>query len=378
MISILFLAADPSNNSRLRLGEEYREIQEKLQLAKDREQFVLNQRFAVRPADISQAMLDVNPQIVHFSGHGLSEGAIYLEDIDGLAQPVSPEALAALFEQFSNDVQCVVLNACYSDIQAQAIAHHVRFVIGMNEDIGDKAGIAFSIGFYQALGAGRSYEDAFKLGRVQIELQGIPEDMIPVLHSFNKINGQPGSSFERLSTVSGASDSDTFPRSRDDFGDLNRREARERIESFIDQLQIALQRGVVDRDAAMRKMDAILELTRYAQQDAQFAPDEIDRIFRRGSEATRIIALTLVEVSPSTVSLPIALEAVSRPRSPWEQYLGLQVIEELIPVLSPSEKEEVREVIVRQQGGQTGQYITPANAGRWELATRILKSIKKK
>ena len=33
MITILFVAADPTNASRLRLGEEYREIQEKLQLA---------------------------------------------------------------------------------------------------------------------------------------------------------------------------------------------------------------------------------------------------------------------------------------------------------------------------------------------------------
>jgi len=179
--SILFLAADPSNSSRLRLGEELREIQEKLQLAQLREQFELHQRMSVRPADISQALLDVQPQIVHFSGHGTSAGALCFENQVGEIHFIQPEALAALFEQFESRVDCVVLNACYSEIQANAIGKHIRYVIGMNKAIGDKAAIAFAIGFYQGLGAGRSIEEAYKLGCIQIGLQDIPENLTPVL-----------------------------------------------------------------------------------------------------------------------------------------------------------------------------------------------------
>lgn len=40
-ITILFLASDPSDASRLRLGQELRDIQQRLQLAKQREKFVL-------------------------------------------------------------------------------------------------------------------------------------------------------------------------------------------------------------------------------------------------------------------------------------------------------------------------------------------------
>jgi hypothetical protein len=118
---------------------------------------------------------------VHFSGHGTAKGALCFENRAGQTQFVLPEALAALFEQFSDQVQCVVLNACYSEIQANAIAKHIGYVIGMNEAIGDKAAIAFTIGFYQALGAGRMIEDAYKFGCVQIGLQGIPEHLTPVL-----------------------------------------------------------------------------------------------------------------------------------------------------------------------------------------------------
>lgn len=181
LITILFLAADPTNASRLRLGEEAREILEKLQLAKQRERFNLQQRMSVRATDISQALLDVQPHIVHFSGHGMATGELCFENHEGQIQPVSPNALASLFEQFANQVHCVVLNACYSEAQANAIAKHINYVVGMNQAIGDRAAIAFAIGFYQALGAGRTVEDAYQLGCVQIRLQGIPEHLTPIL-----------------------------------------------------------------------------------------------------------------------------------------------------------------------------------------------------
>ncbi len=179
MISILFLAAEPADAARLRLGEELREIQ--LQLARPRTLFKLEPRMSVRPTDISQAMLDVQPQIVHFCGHGTATGMLCFENQVGETHPIQPDALAALFEQFAHQVNCVLLNACYSEAQAKAIAKHIEYVIGMNQAIGDRAAIAFAVGFYQALGAGRTVEDAYKLGCVQIRLQGIPEHLTPVL-----------------------------------------------------------------------------------------------------------------------------------------------------------------------------------------------------
>jgi hypothetical protein len=180
-LSILFLVADPTDASRLRLGEELRQIQEQLSLAKLREKFEFHQRMSVRPTDISQALLDIQPQIVHFSGHGTKDGALCFENKIGEVHLIQPDALAALFEQFANKVYCIVLNACYSEIQAQAIATHINYVIGMNQSISDRAAIAFTIGFYQALGAARTIDEAYKLGCIQIRLQGIPEHLTPVL-----------------------------------------------------------------------------------------------------------------------------------------------------------------------------------------------------
>ena len=164
-ITVLFATADPTDASRLRIGEECRNIQQMLQIARYRDRYRLVERFSVRVPDLTQVILDEKPSIVHFCGHGTSTGAICFESVTGQMQEVEPEALAALFSA-AGGVQCVVLNACFSATQAEAITKVVPFVVGMKKEIGDPAAIAFATGFYQALGAGRSIPDAFRFGIV--------------------------------------------------------------------------------------------------------------------------------------------------------------------------------------------------------------------
>jgi tetratricopeptide (TPR) repeat protein len=179
---ILILAANPKGTPNLRLDEEVREIKEGLKLSKKGKHFVIEQREAVRLKDLRRAMLDVEPQIVHFSGHGAAENGLMLENEVGEVQLISTEALADLFELFKDQVECIILNACYADFQARAIVQNIDYVIGMKEAIGDDAAIVFSIGFYDALGAGRSVEDAYKFGCNAIMGRFSSQYLIPILH----------------------------------------------------------------------------------------------------------------------------------------------------------------------------------------------------
>ncbi len=183
MKKILILSANPNNTSRLRLDEEIREIKQGLQLATKRDKFVIESAEAVRYRDIHRSILNFEPQIVHFSGHGAGEPGLVFEDNAGKQKLVDAEALAGLFELFADQVECVLLNACYSEIQAQAIAQHLDYVIGMSHEIGDQAAIEFAVGFYDALGAGRTVEFAYQLGCNAILMAGIPEHLTPVLKS---------------------------------------------------------------------------------------------------------------------------------------------------------------------------------------------------
>jgi energy-coupling factor transporter ATP-binding protein EcfA2 len=189
--TILVLASSPGNKARLRLDKEVREIEEGLRRSQHRDKFILQQRWAVRPDDLRRALLDFKPQIVHFSGHGEGVDGLVVENEAGLAQNLPTEALSNLFKRFADrGLECVVLNACYSEVQANAIAEHTDYVVGMNSAIGDDAAIKFAVGFYDELGAGYSYEDAYNGGCDAIALQGIPEQNTPVFKNLRKVRSR--------------------------------------------------------------------------------------------------------------------------------------------------------------------------------------------
>ncbi|MBT9312554.1 AAA-like domain-containing protein [Leptothoe kymatousa] len=177
---ILLLSANPTGTAKVRLDEEMREIEEGLLRAKQRSQFTIETATALRYRDLRRSILRHDPHIVHFSGHGVGEEGLVFEDETGHAKLVNGEALSGLFELVADQVECVLLNACYSQEQAEAIAQHIPYVIGMTNAIGDRSAIEFAVGFYDALGAGKRYEEAYKFGRNAIQLAGIPEEHTPI------------------------------------------------------------------------------------------------------------------------------------------------------------------------------------------------------
>lgn len=184
-IKILFLAANPTDTTRLRLDEEVRDIDLALRQVKFRDRFDLRQHWAVRVTDLQGYLLRHTPDIVHFSGHGSRSSEIILENSNGNSCPVSTHALNQLFFVLKDNIRCVFLNACYSEGQAQAIAKHIDCVLGMSKAIVDRAAIGFATAFYQALGYGRDVKTAFDLGCVQIDLENIGEQDTPKLIALN-------------------------------------------------------------------------------------------------------------------------------------------------------------------------------------------------
>jgi hypothetical protein len=112
------------------------------------------------------------PQIVHFCGQG--EMGLMFESAIGGEQPVGSKALSNVFYPFANNIECVLFNACYSEVQSNSIADHIDYVIGMNQAMHDYTSIAFSKGFYRALDYGCSVEEAYGLGcnAIQLEISG--------------------------------------------------------------------------------------------------------------------------------------------------------------------------------------------------------------
>ncbi len=180
---ILILTANPSydpTRSKLNLDREIREIKEVLRQSQERDRFEIASESALRPKDLSRVMLEYQPQIVHFSGHGSGETGLVLLDDRDRPKLVSTESLANLF-RLSPGIECVLMNACYSESQAKEIRQYVDYVIGMSKAIGDSAAIEFARGFYEGLGAGKPIPEAFEWGKLAINLENIPETLTPQL-----------------------------------------------------------------------------------------------------------------------------------------------------------------------------------------------------
>ncbi len=180
-ITSVFIAANPAKTTQLRLDEEIRAITEKIRASEHRDMINLISLWAVRPDDLLQALNQHHPHIVHFSGHGSVTGEIILVDNLGTPKPVTAQALKTLFTTLKDNIRIVILNACYSRIQADAIVSVIDCAIGMDDAIGDKAANVFAASFYRAIGFGRSVQEAFDQGVAALLLEGIPAENTPKL-----------------------------------------------------------------------------------------------------------------------------------------------------------------------------------------------------
>jgi tetratricopeptide (TPR) repeat protein len=200
-VRILVVAANPLGSSPLKLDHEVKTIQEALRRSSKRDNFVVEYRLAATPSELRRALLDVEPHVLHFSGHGAGEqgllfvsdesaGAIYRSDSGEVRSRstdsneikfVPAQPLANLLQLCDEHLECVVLNACYSDVQGNAISANIPFTIGMRDQVADNVAIKFSQGFYDAIGSGKSYEKAFEWGKVAIEFDLVNNESAKIL-----------------------------------------------------------------------------------------------------------------------------------------------------------------------------------------------------
>ncbi|BBC23399.1 CHAT domain-containing tetratricopeptide repeat protein [Pseudanabaena sp. ABRG5-3] len=215
-VRILVVAASPLGASPLQLDREVKTIQEALRRSRKRDNFEVEYRLAATPSELRRALLDLEPHVLHFSGHGSGEqGLLFVSDESASAiyrseggevrsrstnsneiKFVPAQPLANLLQLCDEHLECVVLNACYSDVQGDAISANIPFTIGMRDVVEDNVAIKFSQGFYDAIGSGKGYESAFKWGKVAIEFDLVNNEASQIL-----VLRKKGESFSQSSPV---------------------------------------------------------------------------------------------------------------------------------------------------------------------------------
>lgn len=191
-VTILFLAANPTDTVRLRLDREISAIDAALRVSGLRARFRLEQAWAVGDRELQDSLLRHQPDVVHLSAHGTRSGKPVLEVMADECYSDAPSSgakeeseeirgLAQVFEFAGNTIRCLVLNACHSAEIAEALSLHVGCVIGMSDSISDDAAIRFSWGFYNSVGYGKNIKECFGLAVAQLSLAGYNESFIPRL-----------------------------------------------------------------------------------------------------------------------------------------------------------------------------------------------------
>ncbi len=170
-MKVLFLAANPLNEGRLRTDREAGDLKTQLAAVRDAKVKVeVEHAWAVRVDQIQAELLNNKPDLVHFSGHG-SVNLLVFEDVEGNAVDVSGDAIAQLIGLVGS-VRCVVLNCCFSDSISKQILPYVEAVVGCDDSIADEAAIMFTRAFYRALSHNVTFQQAFNLARNELDLHG--------------------------------------------------------------------------------------------------------------------------------------------------------------------------------------------------------------
>lgn len=163
--TVLFLAASMKGQVALIADRELREIRDAVY-----DGIQLEKRTITKPQELGEALLQLRPRIVHFSGHSTSEGKLVLIDDSGERRVVGLAELASLFKLVTHQVECVVLNVAHSSTVAEAIAEEIKYVVAFNTKVNDTAAIAFAEAFYKAISFGRTIREAYEFGCGQLHL----------------------------------------------------------------------------------------------------------------------------------------------------------------------------------------------------------------
>jgi hypothetical protein len=175
-LRVLYLTANPGLD--LRTDTEVRQVQQALRDAKYRDLVTVEQRPAATFQDLLDGLNDVQPHIIHFSGHGGGETLVMDRgDLEGGADhSVSFSLLVKALGATDNPPTLLVLNACDTLDGADVILPAVPVIIAMSDNVLDLAAILFAQQFYAALASGQSVGSSLKQAKVAIEAAMIDDD----------------------------------------------------------------------------------------------------------------------------------------------------------------------------------------------------------
>jgi hypothetical protein len=175
-LRLLITGASPADQVELGVVKELDGIEAALAEAKRRGRAEITRLDKLTPDELNRMLIEVKPQIFHFSGHGLWDermgvGQLLLDNGRGKSAELTAATLAMLLR--SRGVALVVLNACetalggdtWGGLAQSLVLAGVPAVVAMQMAISDAAAATFAGTLYAALANNYTLEQAVTLAR---------------------------------------------------------------------------------------------------------------------------------------------------------------------------------------------------------------------
>jgi esterase/lipase superfamily enzyme len=164
---ILVLAADPRGTARFELEQEAATIERQLEQGRYGKDYIVRIEQGSKIEDLAGYLSKYRPIIVHIVGHGSATGEILLENDRQELEAVTATKIVKLFTSVEQQIECLLLNSCFSAEMADVLIAHIPCTIGIDEEIDDPTIETFTSEFYRGLATGKGYYKAFELGRAR-------------------------------------------------------------------------------------------------------------------------------------------------------------------------------------------------------------------
>lgn len=183
-INILFIASNPDiiftdeqgklkEHQKLSLDKEARDIAESIQKSPDRDSINFVTKWATRTDDLFQYINEVNPTVIHFTGHGTEDGKLVFHDKYDNPKLVGIDAIIQMVNTITDDLRLVVFSNCYSSSIAEGVVEYVEATIGMNTSVREDVATIFAAQLYSSIGFGYSLDKSFKQAMARLSIEGI-------------------------------------------------------------------------------------------------------------------------------------------------------------------------------------------------------------
>lgn len=190
---VLFIYANPSSSSRLRLELEDRRISEIVAHLRLPEGTKRSVQAASWNDLVEHVSSNDDMEILHFSGHG-SPNAILLETSDSKGERiVSVQDLDYLLELAGFRFRGIVCMSCYSADALRPLVRRVPYIISVEGPVNDAAAIAFVDRFYWNFFRSNSIERSFYISSESVRLEYGEKLIRPIL-----LKGSEAAGAERI------------------------------------------------------------------------------------------------------------------------------------------------------------------------------------